>query len=129
VTVVDTSVWIANIRNQPIPAVQKLRDLDVTDQILVGDIVLMEVLQGARDEKDAGRLEADLRQFPVVGMVGDVLAVNAARHYRTLRSFGFTIKIAELLIGTFCVENGHQLLHCDADYDALQKYCGLQVLR
>lgn len=128
-TVVDTSVWIANIRNQPIPAVQKLRDLDVTDQILVGDIVLMEVLQGARDEKDAGRLEADLRQFPVVGMVGDVLAVNAARHYRTLRSFGFTIKIAELLIGTFCVENGHQLLHCDADYDALQKYCGLQVLR
>jgi predicted nucleic acid-binding protein len=129
VTVVDTSVWIANIRNQPIPAVQKLRDLDVTDQILVGDIVLMEVLQGARDEKDAGRLEADLRQFPVAAMVGDVLAVNAARHYRTLRSFGFTTKIADLLIGTFCIENGHQLLHCDADYDALEKHCGLQVLR
>src|SRR5271166_1502220 len=117
------------MRDLSLPAVQKLRDPDVVDQLLVGDIVLTEVLQGARNENDAARLEADLRQFPIAAMVSDTLGVKAARHYRVLRSFGVTMKIADLFIGTFCIEHGHDLLHCDSDYDAMEKFCGLRVLR
>ena len=128
--VVDSSVWIANLRRQPVPAARKLREPDVIDAAIVGDIVLTEVLQGARDEAHAARLEADLRRFPVVAMVGAEMAAKAARHYRRLRSAGFTMnKIADLLIGTFCIEHGHSLLHCDDDFDPMEKICGLRCLR
>jgi predicted nucleic acid-binding protein len=128
--VVDSSVWIANLRQQPVPAVDKLRQPDVVDEAIVGDIVLTEVLQGARDEGHAARLEADLRRFPIVAMVGSEMAVKAARQYRRLRSAGFTMnKIADLMIGTFCIEHGHVLLHCDDDFDPMERICGLRCLR
>jgi predicted nucleic acid-binding protein len=92
------------------------------DQLLAGNIDRAEVLQGARREKDTARLEVDLRQFPIVAMADDGLAAKAARHYRIMRSFGFTMKIADLLIGTFCIERGHDLLHCDSDFDAMEKF-------
>jgi predicted nucleic acid-binding protein len=126
VIVVDSSVWIANLRREPLRAVARLWQPDVIDQVLVGDIVLAEVLQGARDDRHAAVLEAGLRQFPVVAMLGADLAVAAARHYRQLRASGFTMnKIADLIIGTFCIAHGHTLLHCDADFVPMQ-ICGLR---
>ena len=118
------------MRDQKLPGVLKLRDPNLASEILVGDIVLTEVLQGARDDKNAARLEADLRRFPIVAMVGADLAVKAASHYRSMRSLGFTMsKIADLLIGTYCIEHGHELLHNDADYAAMERFCGLRVAR
>ncbi len=126
--VVDSSVWIAHLRNQPIAAVGKLRQPEVADEILVGDIVLAEILQGARDEAHAARLEASLRQFPIVEMVGH-LAVQAAHHYRQLRGGGFTMnKIADLFIGTYCIAHGHTLLHCDTNFEPMVRICGLRCL-
>ncbi len=55
--VVDSSVWIANLRNATNEATRKLRAVGDEDQILVGDLILLEVLQGARDEMDAARIE------------------------------------------------------------------------
>ena len=127
--VVDSSVWIANLRNQPIAAVRALREPGFADDVLVGDIVLAEVLQGARDEAHAARLEANLRRFPIVGMVGGELAAKAAGHYRSLRSAGVTMtKLADLLIGTFCIEHSHALLHCDADFEAMARLRGLRCV-
>jgi predicted nucleic acid-binding protein len=129
VIVVDSSVWIANLRNQPIDSVRALRRPEIADDIVVGDIVLAEVLQGARDEAHAARLEASLRNFPVVDMVGGDLAAKAARHYRNLRAAGITVKkIADLLIGTFCIEHGHALLHCDVDFEPMVRMCGLRCV-
>ncbi len=125
--VVDSSVWIANLRDQSIDAVRLLRDPDIADEILVGDIVLTELLQGARDEAHATRLEISLRRFPIAPMVGSELATKAARHYRHLRGAGITMnKIADLFIGTFCIEHGYRLLHCDADFQPMERLCGLR---
>ena len=124
---VDSSVWIANLRNQPIDAVRTLRQPGIADEVIVGDIVLAEVLQGARDELHSARLEADLRQFPIVAMVGAELAVKAARNYRRMRAAGVTMnKIADLFIATFCIEQGHALLHCDTDFTPMERICGLR---
>ena len=95
----------------------------------MGDIVLAEVLQGAGDDAHAFRLEADLRRFPVVGMVGGELVVKAAQHYRHLRAVGVTMnKIADLFIATFCIEHGHALLQCDAGFEPMARLRGLRCV-
>lgn len=128
--VVDSSVWIANLRGQPSHEVRLLREAGIEAEILVGDIVLAEVLQGARDDAHAARLESYLRRFPIVAMGGAELAVAAARHYRRLRGAGVTMnKLADLLIGTFCIEGGHALLQCDADYQPMAEIFGLALVR
>lgn len=88
--VVDSSVWIAHLRRESGAGVGWLHRLvdEADDQILVGDLILLEVLQGARDEAHAARIEGDLRRFPIVPMLNDDLAVRAARNDRLLRSRG-----------------------------------------
>lgn len=129
--VVDSSVWIDHFRGRPTPEVQRLFGLVRSDaEIAVGDLILCEVLQGIPTECEARRVEADLRAFEVVGMVDDEIAARAAFNFRRLRALGVTIrKTMDLLIGTFCIRHGHQLLHRDRDFDPMEAHLGLRVLR
>jgi predicted nucleic acid-binding protein len=131
VIVVDSSVWIANLRGQDSHAVRRLRALVETDddQLLVGDLILLEVLQGARDDAHAARIERALRRFPVAPMLNEVIAVSAAAGYRLLRARGVTVrKTIDMIIGTFCVAGGHALLHEDRDFDPMERHLGLRAI-
>lgn len=128
--VVDSSVWIQFFRKQVTPKTALLRDLAAQSQIIVGDLMLLEVLQGARDELHSARMERHLLQFIVAPMMSPALAIHAARNYRALRDAGITIrKSVDLIIGTYCIENGHTLLHADRGFDAMESVLGLAVVR
>jgi predicted nucleic acid-binding protein len=61
-------------------------------------------------------------------LLDDELATSAARNYRLLRSRGVTIrKTADLIIGTFCMERGHRLLHDDRDFAPMVEHLGLTL--
>ncbi len=62
-------------------------------------------------------------------MVGRSIALASARNYRALCARGVTVrKTIDMLIATFCMENGHRLLHADRDFDAVAKHLGLHTL-
>lgn len=126
---VDSSVWIAHLRGRNTSATAKLRAAAAREPLLVGDLILLEILQGARDELHAVRIERDLRRYAVVPLLDGALATRAARNYRKLRDLGITIrKTADIVIGTFCIERGHTLLHDDRDFAPMEKHLGLKVL-
>lgn len=126
---VDSSTWIAHLRNQDIEPVRLLRSLFGKTDLLVGDIVLLEVLQGARDEAHAVRLAHELNAFSIVRMLDEDIAVQAAHNFRALRGKGITVRrTIDLIIGTFCIERGHALLHTDRDFAPMQEHLGLTVV-
>jgi predicted nucleic acid-binding protein len=126
VILVDSSVWIAHLRGSLTPATAKLEAAVIAEPILVGDLILLEVLQGARDELAAARIERGLRRFEVVPLLDADLAPRAARNYRRLRDMGITIrKTNDIIIGTFCIERGCSLLHDDRDFVAMEEHLGL----
>lgn len=127
--VVDSSVWIGHFRSSDTGAVHRLRAIENPDEIIVGDLILLEMLQGARDERHAARIESVLRSFTIEAMLDDGLACEAARHYRALRRKGITVrKTVDLVIGTFCIAGGHVLLHDDRDFEAMAEHLGLKIL-
>jgi predicted nucleic acid-binding protein len=126
--VVDSSVWIAQLRGQATAPVQRLRALvaEDDDQVLIGDLILLEVLQGARDD---ARIERALRAFAIAPMLDPAIAIQAARNYRFLRARGITIrKTIDMIIGTFCLLGGHALLHDDRDFDPMAEHLGLRIV-
>lgn len=125
--VVDTSAWIDHLRDHgERPHVRALRSFLGHKPIIVGDLVMAELLQGAKDEPTANQLETLLRRFEVRDMTSVNLAVRSARNYRALRKRGATVrKTIDMLIGTFCIENGYSLLHCDRDFEPMEQYLGL----
>ena len=125
---VDSSVWIAHLRGLRTPATVKLEDVASREPLLIGDLILLEVLQGARDESHAAQIERGLRQYALVPLLGADLASRAARNYRKLRELGITIrKTADIIIGTFCIEHRHALLHDDRDFAPMEEHLGLIV--
>jgi len=78
VIVVDSSVWIDFLNGRNAPHVRRLRAR--TDEVMVGDLMLCEVLQGLGSERAAQEIEAVLRRFEIVPMAGDAIVVAAARH-------------------------------------------------
>jgi hypothetical protein len=125
---VDSSVWIAHLRGYQTRATAKLRDVAVREPLLIGDLILLEILQGARNDAHASRIERGLRQYAVVPLLNADLALRAARNYRKLRELGITIrKTADIIIGTYCIEHRHALLHDDRDFAPMEDHLGLMV--
>lgn len=116
--VVDTSVWIDFLRRVRTPQTETLVANMRPVNMMIGESILLEVLQGARDDRHAVALESDLRLFLVEGMFAPDVAVRAAANYRTLRARGITIrKTIDVVIATYCIDNGHHLLHDDRDFE------------
>jgi predicted nucleic acid-binding protein len=129
VIVVDSSVWIDFLNGRNAPHVRRLRAVLGTDEIIVGDLMLCEVLQGLDGERMAQEVETLLRRFEIVSMAGDAIAVAAARNFRSLRRRGVTVrKTIDLLIGTWCIEHRRPLLHNDSDFHPMARYLGLVEL-
>jgi hypothetical protein len=126
VIVVDSSVWIDFLNGRSAPHVERLRAMLGADEIIVGDLMLCEVLQGLENDRAAREVEALLRRFEIALMVGDANAVSAARNYRSLRRRGIMIaKTIDMLIGTWCIENRTPLLHNDSDFRPMVQHLGL----
>jgi predicted nucleic acid-binding protein len=129
VILVDSSVWIAHLRGHRTPATAKLEEAVTREPLLVGDLILLEILQGARDDAHATRIERGLLQYVVVPLLDADLALRAARNYRKLRELGITIrKTADIIVATFCIEHRHALLHDDRDFAPMVEHLGLKVV-
>jgi len=130
VVLVDTSVWVDYFNGIDTRSVVRLEQLLGSGSILTGDLILAELLQGFAKDADYRRARALLLDIPCADLLGTQVALIAADHYRRLRARGITVrKTIDVLIGTYCILHGHDLLHCDRDFDALEKHLGLRVMR
>jgi predicted nucleic acid-binding protein len=129
VVIVDTTVWIDYLQGTSHPETEWLEaELD-RQRLGMTDIILCEVLQGVRDEPTAIDVERQLLKLAVFESGGVNLAREAARNYRILRSHGHTVrKTIDCLIATFCIREGHSLLHRDRDFDPFEKFLALSVI-
>jgi predicted nucleic acid-binding protein len=126
---VDSSVWINQFNQVPDPAVEHLRAIITVGPLLVGDLILCEVLQGFHSEAQARLVERALGQYQFVTLSSPELAIKAAANSRLLRRRGITIrKTIDVIIGTFCIERGHTLLHSDRDFEPMVRVLGLQTV-
>ena len=126
---VDTSVWIDYFGDVVSAQVQQLDGLVGRKQVLTGDLVLAEVLQGVRSDREFRIVRDALLTLDVVQLTSPALAVRSAQNYRVLRRHGLTVrKTMGCLIATWCIEHGIPLLYSDRDYQPFVKHLGLQAL-
>jgi predicted nucleic acid-binding protein len=130
VTVVDTSVWIDFFNGAQSTEVELLDRSLGRRTIVVGDLIVAEVLQGFRSEADVDAARVALSNFEVVPMVGAGMAMKSAANYRRLQRLGVTVrKTIDMMIATWCVEHGHDLLYSDREFDACVRHLGLRSAR
>ena len=124
---VDSSVLIDYFSGKNNWQVEKLDEILGNEIIVLGDYILVEVLQGFKKNKDFKTAKNVLSSFPCINILGEEIAIKSAINYRTLRKKGITIrKTIDVIISTFCIENNLQLLHNDKDFFPFEKHLGLK---
>jgi predicted nucleic acid-binding protein len=127
--IVDTSIWIDYLRGVENSETIWLESRLERQRLGLTDLILCEVLQGIRDQREFSDALSALKKFHVFPTAGIEIAVAAAENYRKLRKDGYTVrKTIDCLIATFCLSYRHELLHRDRDFDSFEEALGLRVV-
>jgi len=117
---VDSSVWIDYFNGKPTWQTDLLDHYLSDVPIIMGDLILTEVLQGFKSDKDFETAKSFLTALPFRQMGGYNIAIQSAQNYRKLRKVGITVrKTIDVIIATFCIVEGFTLLHDDRDFDPI----------
>lgn len=128
-TIIDTTVWIDYLGGAINPHTDWLDRELLRQRLGLTDLILCEILQGIRDQSAFKRVRRELSRFALFPTGGEELAVASAQNYRILRVRGHTVrKTIDCLIASFCLSEGHSLLHRDREFDAFEQHLGLQVV-
>ena len=114
---VDTSVWIDYFNGKVSPETNSLDNVLTEGNVVIGDLILLEILQGLRTDKDYNLAKQNLKNLDQYELFGKQMVEKCATNYRSLRKKGITIrKTADVIIATFCIENNMPLLFSDRDF-------------
>ena len=126
--VVDSSVWIDFFHGVSTPEVERLDGLLGVTPLAIGDLVLVEVMQGFRTDQDVATARQMFRSLALLPMLGDSNAWKAAENYRQLRRKGITVrKTIDGIIATACIEANLPLLFSDRDFQPYVEHLGLEL--
>lgn len=125
---VDTSVWIDYFNGRDTRETDRLDAILGYEPIGIGDVILMEVLQGFRSDEAYETAKTLLASLTLFDMLGTARAIEGAEQYRRLRKRGVTVrKTIDVIISTFCIAERHSLLFSDRDFIPFVEHLGLQA--
>ena len=126
--VVDSSVWIDLFHGVSTPEVERLDGLLGVTPLAIGDLILVEVMQGFRTDQDVATARQLFRSLALLPMLGGSNAWKAAENYRQLRRKGITVrKTIDGIIATACIAANLPLLFSDRDFQPYVEHLGLEL--
>ena len=132
--VVDSSVWIDFFNKKSSKNIEKVIELmyapTVKNSIIIVPVILQEILQGIRDDKQYELVSVIIHGFEFIEFDPYEYAIKAADLFRELQKKGITIRKAnDCLIAAFCIDLNISLIHNDRDFDNIAKHTSLKIYK
>ena len=125
--IIDSSVWIDWFKGRLTRQTDFMNDHTTRLSMATVDLVVAEVLQGYKNDRDFWGAKQEMLSVPVYDLGGEEAAIQSAIYYRQLRKKGLTVRgTIDVLIATFCIEHQCALLYSDRDFDIMVKHLGLK---
>jgi predicted nucleic acid-binding protein len=130
VILVDSSAWIEFQRATGSAVDERLtKAIEADEPLATLGLVVLEVLAGARDEQQAHALRRLLDRCSLVPLEEPSDWELAAALDRACRRAGTTVRrLPDCLIAVLAMRVGADLLHQDADFDAIAQHAPLAVV-
>ncbi len=122
----DTSIWIDYFNGKFTNETNFLDNALAEGNVIIGDLIILEILQGIRHDKDYTKTKKALETLEQFELFGSSMIFDCANNFRKLRKKGLTIrKTADLIIASFCIKNKIPLLFSDRDFLPFAEHLGL----
>jgi len=127
---IDTSGWIEYFNDT---GHEVIKDIDYAldnELVCLGDLIYCEVLQGIKYKKELRSVKNVFNTLQKERVGGFKICEKASENYKYLRSMGITVrKTIDIIIGTYCIEKGHEIIHNDSDFEYIEEHLGLKSFK
>lgn len=126
---IDTSIWIPVLRPGRLSQElgPRLAALVTGGAAVTTDVVVMELLRGARNVTEYQRLEAQLAALPLLPVTAERWREAARLGFDLLRQHGLVVATPDLLIAAVAIAHRVTIVHRDADFDLVAQHAPLHV--
>jgi predicted nucleic acid-binding protein len=122
---IDSSAWIEYLRPDGSKKVKgRIREILQKEEALCCGIVAVEILRGAKTEKDFNSLRDSLMSLPQIPL-DDTVIERASKWGFMLDRKGKAVSTIDLLIASASYKKA-RLLHIDSDFETIDSLVGLE---
>ena len=124
---VDTSAWIFALKKNPFLPLKEKIDLLLRDELILAfGMIKLELLGGAKSEKEFTRLKSRLDALDEIP-ADQSLWDKASELAFTLHRKGITVPYTDILIASAALYSKATLLHADVHFNLIAKHTELRV--
>lgn len=124
---VDTSVWVSYFRGGSPVISEKIDRLLAGDEVCVPKIVLAELIQGAKSEREISIIEDFFDAFTILDQSPETW-LKAGKLSRELKIKGKTIHLLDCYIAAIAKENACAILTLDDHFKEIQRVMPLALV-
>lgn len=116
--IVDTSVWIEFFRNDNSPVSSHLKSLLRSGQIAMTGMILAEILQGIKSDKEILLVKNKLESLPFVEINKKVWQ-QSGEVSAALRKKGITIPLSDIIIACTAIVEDFEIYTIDPHFEKI----------
>lgn len=124
---IDTSVWIAYFKDSPQQITEKVDEVLTHSNVYVPKVVIAELIQGAKTEKEIGIIEEFVNAFTVIDQTADTW-LKAGRLSFSMKKKGITVHIIDCYIAILANEHDCSIFSLDEHFKSIQKFLKFDLL-
>lgn len=122
---IDSSLWIEYFRPKGLQKVkERIRDILQKEEAVCCGVIVVEILRGAKNEKDFQSLKEALLSLPQIP-IDDAVIERASRWGFILDRKGKSVSTTDLLIAALAHKKTI-LLHADSDFEVISSIVDLE---
>jgi hypothetical protein len=124
---IDTSVWIEYFRNRSSSISNEVDEILSKKEVYVPKIVIAELIQGAKSERDVSIIRDFLEAFKIIDQTEDTW-LKAGDLSFNLKRKGKNVNLTDCYIAVMAQENGCQIFTLDEHFKDIQKSLDLDLI-
>lgn len=125
---VDTSCWIAAVRDSEGFEFSIIKNLVRRDRVVTSSLIIAELLKGSRGNKEIRFMVEEFLEIPLVKGL-DLLGVKIGRLGFRLKKRGYTLATIDLALSVLAIENNLLLYSLDHHFEMIAEQSSLKLFK
>lgn len=123
----DTSVWVKCFRGVDTSLMERVAASILENRVSTSEIIIMEILRGAKSDREYNMLHQDFLALPQLTIGHDVWETAWKTAYK-IRKGGINVPLADVIISAIAICYKCTLMHSDKHFNLIAKHTGLRVM-
>ncbi|MBI4824137.1 MAG: PIN domain-containing protein [Nitrospirae bacterium] len=124
---IDTSVWIAYFKNKDNLLSERVDEVLTSADIYVPRVVIAELIQGAKSEKEILIIEDFIDAFNIIDQTSDTW-LKAGRLSFSMKKKGLTVHVLDCYIAVLAMEHDCKIFSLDEHFKNIKRFLKVELI-